>query len=180
MEELLMDRGLIHIYEGDGKGKTTAAIGLCVRAVGAGKKLLFTQFLKDGTSHEIGILKKIEGIDVFSCETNPGFVFQMNGEEKLVAQNMYETYFGNIKEKLEQKCYDLLVLDEILDACITGMIREKDLEELLKNKSNQLEVVLTGHQCSARLEQMADYYSKIIKIRHPYDMGIAARDGIEK
>lgn len=175
-----MERGMIHIYEGDGKGKTTAAVGLSVRAAGAGKKVLFTQFLKDGTSHEIAVLRKLEGIEVFSCETNPGFVFQMNNEERKVAQSMYEQYFADIKEKVEKRSYDLLILDEILDACATEMIQVEELEEFLKTRNKQLEVVLTGHQCSTQFEQMADYYSKITKMHHPYDRGVTARDGIEK
>lgn len=175
-----MECGMIHIYEGDGKGKTTAAVGLSIRAAGAGKKVLFTQFLKDGTSHELGILKKIEEIEVFSCETNPGFVFQMTDEEKKMASGMYTQYFANIKEKLVDTTYDLLVLDEILDACTTGMIQEEALIDFLRTRYIGLEVVLTGHKCSLQLEQMADYYSKITKIHHPYDMGIKARDGIEK
>jgi cob(I)alamin adenosyltransferase len=175
-----MECGMIHIYEGDGKGKTTAAVGLSIRATGAGKRVLFTQFLKDGTSNEIEVLKKIEGIEVFSCETNMGFVFQMSDEERKVAQDMYEQYFTNIKEKLKETSYDLLILDEILDACSTEMIQEESLKKFLQTKNHMLEVVLTGHQCSIQLEQMADYYSKITKIHHPYDKGITARDGIEK
>ena len=175
-----MERGMLHIYEGDGKGKTTAAVGLSVRAAGAGKKVLFTQFLKDGTSHEIDVLRKIEGIEVFSCETNPGFVFRMNNEERKSAQSMYEQYFADIKEKVGQMSSDLLILDEVLDACATGMIQEKELEEFLNTRNKRLEVVLTGHQCSTQFAQLADYYSKITKIHHPYDRGIAARDGIEK
>lgn len=175
-----MVNGMIHIYEGDGKGKTTAAIGLSIRAAGAGKKVLFTQFLKDGTSNEIAVLKRIDDIEVFSCETNMGFVFQMNAQERKMAQDMYTQYFTSIQKKIEESSYDLLILDEILDACSTEMIPEDLLIHFLKTKNNSLEVVLTGHQCDAQLEQMADYYSKMKKIHHPYDKGIAAREGIEK
>lgn len=175
-----METGLIHIYEGDGKGKTTAAIGLAVRVAGAGGNVLFTQFLKDGTSSEISVLNKIKGMEVYSCTEKLGFVFRMNKEEKAAAAKVYDRYFEEIKKRLLKLDYHLLVLDEVLDACSTGILQEQKLYTFLMAKQPHLEVVMTGHSCTERLEQLADYYSKITKVHHPYDRGIKARMGIEK
>ena len=173
-------KGLVHLYEGDGKGKTTAAVGLCVRCAGYKKKVLFTQFLKDGSSGEIGILRTIDGITVFSFPKNYGFTFRMSEKEKEEARLSYNKYFNEIVKKTEEGDFELLVLDEIIDACNSGILSEEDLLHFLSNRPGELEVVLTGRNPSKKLAEYADYHSKIQKIKHPFDHGITARNGIER
>lgn len=169
--------GLIHIYCGNGKGKTTAATGLAVRAAGFGKKVVFCQFFKNGSSSELESFKKLENITVFNCGKSYGLYHNMSEEEK---ENAAKDY-GELLEKAlsEAPDADLLVLDEAISSCNHKMISEERLLDFLENKPKELEVVLTGRNPSERLLSMADYVTEMNKIKHPYDKGTPARKGIE-
>ena len=171
-------QGLIHIYCGDGKGKTTCAIGLALRCAGAGKEVSFVQFLKNGDSSEIESLKKISNIKVCFCDTCYGFLNTLSEKEKESAREDYTKLFFSAVEKNAKEA-DLLILDEIIGACNSGMIPEKMLIEFLKNKPKKLEVVLTGRDMSEELMAQAHYITEMKNIRHPYESGILARRGIE-
>lgn len=172
-------RGCIHIYTGDGKGKTTAAVGLAVRFAGNGGKVLFTQFLKDGSSGEICVLKENDHITVFSFAENLGFSFQMNEKQKEYATECYTKYLRQSIEMAEKEQIGLLVLDEALAAYNLGFVDRDLLLSFLKNKREEMEVVLTGRDSAPELLELADYVSDIRKIKHPYDEGVLAREGIE-
>ena len=169
--------GLIHIYCGDGKGKTTAAIGLAIRAAGAGKRVVFAQFFKDGSSSEISVLKVVENIQTVHCNTVRGFWKRMDDVQKVKASKDYTSFLAEII--VLAKDADLLVLDEIISACNHGTVTEAAVLDFLRDKPNGLEVVLTGRNPSKALLELADYVSEIRKVKHPYDCGIAAREGIE-
>jgi len=174
-----MEKGLIHIYCGDGKGKTTAAIGLAVRAAGAGKKVLIARFLKNDRSAELVSLKKIPGITVLPIEKEFGFIRKEDNPVRQEAARYYGAYFEMAVRVAQQEGFDLLVLDEI-NAAVKLKIVEKDrLTEFLEKKPKSLEVVLTGRDPAPEICSMADYISEIKKIRHPFDEGIYARPGIE-
>lgn len=171
-------QGLIHLYCGDGKGKTTAAVGLSVRAAGAGKRVLFAQFLKDGSSSELNILRALQNVEVACCEQNFGFFKSMDGQTKAAARLAYTA----LLEETLQKSADgvaLLVLDEAVAACNHGLIEEARLLDFLHHKPEDLEVVLTGRDPSQRLLDAADYVTEMRKCKHPFDRGIAARRGVE-
>lgn len=163
---------MIHIYIGDGKGKTTASIGLSIRAAGHGFKVLFVQFLKDDSSGEVSILRSVPGIKVIHCPVNYGFSFQMTEEQKKKTAQEY----GKMINKAICSDADLIVLDEAIHALNAGMIDREKLETLL---SKECEIVLTGRDAPAWLSDRADYVSNIQKVRHPYDKGVQARKGIE-
>ncbi|MBT9775946.1 cob(I)yrinic acid a,c-diamide adenosyltransferase [Clostridium sp. MCC353] len=171
--------GCVQVYCGDGKGKTTASIGLCVRAAGRGKQVVIARFLKTDDSGEVGILKQIPGIRVLPCEKTFGFYFQMTEEDKREAAD----YYGDLLEKAFSLAYNmkdgLLVLDEIMAACNYKLVSEERLLTLLKGRPEDLEVVLTGRNPSEAVMEAADYISEIHKIKHPFDAGVAAREGIE-
>ena len=169
--------GLIHIYCGDGKGKTTAAAGLAVRAAGAGKRVLFAQFLKDGTSSEIPVLKGIDGVRVRLCHTVTGWVRDMTASQREQAARDYGCFLAELFQAAE--AYDLLVLDEAVGACNHGLIREEALTAFLREKPAALEVVLTGRDPSPALMALGDYITEMRKMKHPFDRGIRARKGIE-
>ena len=169
--------GLIHLYCGDGKGKTTAAVGLAVRAAGAGKHVVFTQFFKDGSSSEIGVLRSIPNLRVMHCRTVPGFWRNMNEEQRAKAGAEYTRLFHEVSEAAQDA--DLLILDEIISACNHGAVGENLLTDFLNGKPERLEVVLTGRDPSLALLERADYMTEMRKCRHPYDQGIPARKGIE-
>ena len=169
--------GLIHLYCGDGKGKSTAAAGLSLRAAGAGKRVLFLQFFKDGSSSEIGLLRQIPGVEVLVCSRHFGRFRNMSEEQKAEAREAYGALFEEACRKAGEK--DLLVLDEAVSACRHETIPEERLLRFLKEKPEGLEVVLTGRKPSEALKDAADYVTCMTKEKHPFDQGIAARKGIE-
>ena len=171
-------KGLIHIYCGDGKGKSTAAAGLALRSAGAGGKVVFSQFLKDGCSSEIGLLKGVDNIEVFVCCKPHGFVFSMTEAEREETRCDFSELFDNAVSCAEQGA-DLLVLDEIISSCNLDIVCRKKVIEFLKSKPQKLEVVLTGRDPSEELLEIADYVTEMKKIKHPYDKGTKARKGIE-
>ena len=170
--------GLIHIYCGDGKGKTTASVGLSVRAAGYGRKVLFAQFFKHGNSSEIKILESLDNVTTDICRTHHGFYKRMNEEQRMLAQQDYSTLLEDALENAKEN-YGLLVLDEVISACNYGTVDEEKLIAFLQNKPEELEVVLTGRNPSEALLAMADYVTEMKKQKHPYDRGIKARPGIE-
>lgn len=169
--------GLIHIYCGDGKGKTTAAIGLAVRAAGAGKQVLLTQFFKNGSSSEIQVLRQIKNIRTMHCETVHGFWKRMDDKQKERACTDYTKLFSDVLQTVVDA--DLLILDEIISACNHGAVAESTVTEFLRSKPEHLEVVLTGRNPSAALLELADYVTEMRKVKHPFDAGIKGRKGIE-
>lgn len=169
--------GLIHLYCGDGKGKTTAALGLALRAAGAGKQVVFTQFFKDGSSSEIGTLAALPGVRVFHADTVRGFYRNMTPPQREQAGKDYTALFRQVTQAAQEA--DLLILDEIVSACNRGVVPEKLVTDFLREKPARLEVVLTGRNPSAALLELADYITEMRKLRHPFDRGIGARKGIE-
>lgn len=168
--------GLIHLYCGDGKGKTTAAVGLAVRAAGAGKQVIFTQFFKDGSSSEVESLKLL-GIRTIHAQTVKGFYRAMNEQQRQQARQDYTALFRQVTDAAKDA--GLLILDEIVSACNRGVVPEGLVVDFLQNKPSALEVVLTGRDPSPALVELADYITEMRKLRHPYDRGVAARKGVE-
>lgn len=162
---------MIHVIEGDGNGKTTASVGLAVRATGHGWKVLFVQFLKDDSSGEIESLKKL-GVEVLHAVVNYGFSFQMD-ESQL--KETAKQYMGLINSVIKTDA-QLIILDEIIYALNAGLVKMDKLEKILDKES---EIVLTGRNAPAWIKERADYVSNIQKIKHPYDRGVVAREGIE-
>ena len=160
-------RGLVHLYVGDGKGKSTAAAGLALRALGGGKKVYFCQFLKGGTSGELAPLARLGAVVDIQARVER-FTFQMTDEE-----------LAACAQALAGGAYDLVVLDEGVDAANKGMIPWEDLLQAVENRAPRVEVVLTGRKPDPRLEALADYYTQMVCQKHPYQEGIPARKGIE-
>ena len=150
--------GLIHIYCGDGKGKTTAAVGLAVRCAGRGNKVLLVQFLKSRDSGEL----------------------YSNEEEKHALLIEHNKMFEQVLAKIKNGGYSLLILDEVIGALNAKVFEMPKLIEFLRHKPENLEVVLTGRNPSPELVEIADYVSEMRKVKHPMDKGIMAREGIEK
>lgn len=176
-------KGLIHIYCGDGKGKTTAAIGLAVRAAGSGKKVLFTQFMKSGNSSECSVLGQIPGITHMPCTRSFGFTWNMNEEQKKEAAAYYQSFLEEVEEKAEKEKFDLLIMDEFMSAYNHNFLNHEHVLRYLStghiHRPENLEIVLTGRDPKPELLELADYVTEMKKIKHPYDQGIEARKGIE-
>lgn len=176
----MKDGGLIHIYCGDGKGKTTAAIGLAVRCSGHGNKVLLVQFLKSRPTGELTSLALLPGIELLRGKETKKFTFQMNAEEKAEVLKEHVALFARVRQKCREEQVDLLILDEIIGACNTGVFPLAELLSFLRSKPQELEVVLTGRNPAPQLVELADYVSEICKRKHPFDKGIAARTGVER
>ena len=174
----MKNSGLVHLYCGDGKGKTTAAVGLAVRHSGRGGKVVFAQFLKDGTSGECRVLAKL-GVTVLAANPVGKFSFRMTEEEKAETAAALGRTFDAATGFAVRERATLLVLDEICAAVNCGFLPEKTLPEFLESRPDSLEVVLTGRDPSENLQVHADYITEMKKRRHPFDEGVAAREGIE-
>lgn len=172
--------GLIHIYCGDGKGKTTAAIGLAVRCAGRGNKVLLVQFLKSRDSGELYSLAKLPDIEIMRGKESKKFTFQMNEEEKHALLIEHNKMFEHVLAKIKNGGYSLLILDEVIGALNAKVFEMPKLIEFLRHKPENLEVVLTGRNPAPELVEIADYVSEMRKVKHPMDKGIMAREGIEK
>ena len=174
----MKNSGLVHLYCGDGKGKTTAAVGLAVRHSGRGGKVVFAQFLKDGTSGECRVLAKL-GVTVLAANPVGKFSFRMTEEEKAETAAALGRTFDAATGFAVRERATLLVLDEICAAVNCGFLPGKTLTEFLESRPDSLEVVLTGRDPSENLQMHADYITEMKKRRHPFDEGVAAREGIE-
>ncbi|MBR5047714.1 MAG: cobyric acid synthase [Eubacterium sp.] len=170
--------GLVHLYCGDGKGKTTCVMGLITRALGRGKKVLLHQFLKDNDTGERKILEKLPGIKVIPCIPMEKWTFAMNAEELEDLHRKNDQMLDDLFHMAGD--YDMLVMDESLYAMDKGLLSEDKMIGYLEEKPRHLEVVLSGRNPSARMIGHADYVSEICKRKHPFDRGISARKGIER
>lgn len=174
-----MKNGLVHIYCGDGKGKTTAAVGLAVRMAGSGGRVLFFQFLKNNTSSERRALEKIQGVDLMDGLNEVKFTFNMTDSEKAQARRFYENSLLKIQELCENGAYDMIVLDEVVGAADKGFINTESVLKLIDAADGKTEIVMTGRRPCAAFLECADYVTEMKKLKHPFDHGIKARYGIE-
>lgn len=168
-----------HIYYGDGKGKTTAAIGLAVRAAGSKMKVLFVQFLKTEFSGERHILSHTENVTLTFCPLELKFTFDMDDKEKAQAAKIFKSIFDNAVTTALTEKYDMVVLDEVFEAINAHMLSESEVYEFITNAPSSMEIVMTGHNPPQKFMDCADYITEFKKIKHPYDRGITGRIGIE-
>ena len=169
--------GCVHIYTGDGKGKTTAAVGLAVRCAGGGGRVLFCQFMKGEHSGERDALRRISGVDVLPVPDTVKFYRDMTEEERLSAA----MYYGEVFEKVCGRAgdYDMLVFDELIPAVCRGYISTGSVLKFLDERPAGLGVVMTGRGADDRLIGGADYVTEMRKIKHPFDKGLKMRRFIE-
>ncbi|MDD3429004.1 MAG: cob(I)yrinic acid a,c-diamide adenosyltransferase [Oscillospiraceae bacterium] len=170
-----MKAGKIHLYCGEGKGKTTAAMGLALRAIGAGRRVTIVQFLKDGTSHEVQLLKTMPCVKVFAGKVCEAFVWNMTPQQK---QQTTQLHNQQLQAALETPC-DMLILDEICAAYGLGLVDAEKVKTLVTQKPLDTELVLTGRDPADFMMENADYITEMVKIKHPFDKGQPARAGIE-
>lgn len=166
--------GLLHLYYGDGKGKTTAAMGLALRALGSGKKVVVLQFLKGSKSGEVPLLEQL-GAKIYRGKAGQKFVFQMNEEEKAATRQLQN---ANLAAAAADEA-DLLILDEVGSAWELDMVDKALLQKAVLARPAGQECVLTAHAAPQWMLDAADYVTEMKCRRHPYQKGIAARQGIE-
>jgi len=170
---------MVHIYHGDGKGKTTAAMGLALRMLGNGKRVFIVQFLKGKPSGEILALLKMEGATVLRGRPDSKYAFQMTEHELQAVTALHARQIDLAFAAAKEGKAEMLILDEALDAIATGTLDEEMLLDGLVQIGPCAEVIITGRNPSARLLDKADYVTVMKKEKHPYDQGIPARRGIE-
>ena len=158
-----------HIYYGDGKGKTTAAIGLAVRAAGSKMKVLFVQFLKTEFSGERHILSHTENVTLTFCPLELKFTFDMDDKEKAQAAKIFKGIFDNAVTTALTEKYDMVVLDEVFEAINAHMLSESEVYEFITNAPSSMEIVMTGHNPPQKFMDCADYITEFKKIKHPYE-----------
>jgi len=176
----MFENGLIHIYYGDGKGKTTAALGLALRAAGCGNNVVIVQFLKERACGEHKAFAKIPNVIFLRGKpANGKFVRNMSDEEKQETKASQDESLKNALELVETGQCDVLILDEVVDAYNLGVLDKELLDELLERKPDSLELVITGHNPDAHMLERADYATEMLKHKHPFDEGVCARQGVE-
>ena len=168
---------MIHIYYGDGKGKTTAACGLALRMAGHGKRVLFAQFFKDGSSGEIAAMSALENIVTRCPPIHYGRYKALTDAQRAQIRECYCTYLAGLIRDAEN--FELVVFDEILSACSYGCIDRHELTDFLRTQGPRREIVLTGRGPSPELLELADYATEMRKEKHPFDNGTTAREGVE-
>lgn len=171
--------GCVHIYCGDGKGKTSAAIGLAVRAAGSGMRVLVARFLKNDDSGEVAALRSVPGIVLLPCEKKFGFFSGMTDGQKKAAAEYFSQLFETACRQAEEEKYDVLILDEIAAVCNYGLVSEAAVTASIQQRPAWMELVLTGRNPAQEWKAAADYISVIRMEKHPYARGLAARRGIE-
>lgn len=164
---------MIHCYYGDGKGKTTAAIGQVIRMIGSGMKVQVIQFLKEGTSSEVKVLENL-GIEVLYTDL-PNTYIDMSNPETIKMLSKLE---DSLLDKIDESC-DAIVLDEILDAITLNLINEGKVYDLLVSLKQNHEIIVTGRAPNHKLKVIFDYSTQMKKYKHPYDLGVKSRKGIE-
>ena len=169
-------KGYIQVYTGDGKGKTTASLGLAVRASGAGLKVYIAQFLKKGNYSEIKALSKFKNITIEQFGLG-GFIKGEPSKEDISAG---EAGYSKLCEILKQNKYDIVIAEEANVAVMCHLFKEEKLLYLMDIKPENVELIITGRGATKNVIAKADLVTEMIEIKHYYQQGVMARVGIEK
>jgi len=175
-----MKEGLLQVYTGDGKGKTTAAFGLAFRAYGRGFKVAVVQFMKTWVTGEVQLAETLENFHIKRIDTSPKFTWEMNEAELEELRLEIRKGFEYVRNLVKENKYDLLVLDEINHIIIKEFVSKEEIIEFIDSKPNTLEIVMTGRNAPDWLMEKADLVTEMKCIKHPFEKGIPARVGIEK
>ena len=173
-------RGCVHIYCGEGKGKTEICVGLAIRAAGAGLKVLFNQFLKNGDSSECVILSQIPNLTLWVERPVHKFWQRMNLEEQQQTQRFYSARLADIRQQMMADVYDVIILDELIGAVCAGVISENEVIQLIDARPQGVELLMSGRYPTSSLLERAHYVSQLEAVKHPFkDEQLPARKGIE-
>ena len=172
-----MEKGLIQVYTGNGKGKTTAALGLALRAVGHGMKVLMIQFMKGDQHGELESSKRLSPYLTLKQVGRETFISKSNPDPKDL--QLAQGGFSMAIKAIQNKEYDIVILDEINLAIDYGLIPLKDLLHLMDSKPETVELILTGRNVKREILEKADLVTEMVDRKHYYDEGVPAREGIE-
>ena len=179
----MLKKGLVQVYTGDGKGKTTAAFGLALRAAGQGHKVLIYQFLKPPSldigerfALQLGAVRiRVEALDVpWDMSKSPQDAQAVAGMKSAISEVLQR-----LVETAEKRFYDVLILDEIVYCLSQGLAELQDIKNLIDKKDPAVEIVLTGRGATDELIAMADLVTEMKNVKHPFDKGLISRRGID-
>lgn len=171
--------GLIHLYTGDGKGKTTAALGLLLRAYGQGMRVALVQFQKSRDTGELHALRDLPRVTVLRQTEGMGFYKFASDSDKAEMRRQNNANMAEAYRLIHSGGCDLLVLDEICAAYNAGALDKEFADKTISGKPPEVELILTGRDAPAHFAEAADYVTEFFKRKHPYDNGVTARKGIE-
>jgi len=179
----MLEKGLVQIYTGDGKGKTTAAFGLAVRAAGRGERVLVYQFLKPSSlelGERLGVEQSGLPIRVEALEAKWNLFGSLRNEQDVErARTAIKDALAKLTEAAATRTYDVLILDEIVFCVSAGLAQLDDVQRLVERRDPHVELVLTGRGATPELIALADLVTEMRKIKHPLDQGVPARPGID-
>lgn len=173
-----MQKGLVEVYTGDGKGKTTSAFGLALRALGRGKKVIIFQFIKSSASPSgevIALRRVFPEVEIIQGGRGRFITTKPTEEDIALAKSLYEKILSAVSSGM----YDIVVVDEIFPAYNIGLITLKEIIELIEKKAENTELVLTGRGAPEEIIRLSHLVTEMREIKHPYREGIKARIGIE-
>ncbi|EGT3616417.1 cob(I)yrinic acid a,c-diamide adenosyltransferase [Clostridium perfringens] len=174
-----LKEGYVQVYTGNGKGKTTAAMGLAFRAAGDGMEVKVIQFLKSWKTGELEAAKKFENLEILRFEKVKGFTWELNEEQLAQLKLEVRVGFDFVKDLIKNRECDILILDEIMATISAGFIEEDEIIELIDKKPKDMELILTGRNVPEKIMDKADLITEMKEIKHYYKKGVPAREGIE-
>lgn len=175
-----LKKGYVQIYTGNGKGKTTAAVGLAVRAAGDGYKVYMLQFLKSGNTGELEVAKLLSpNFQIFRFEKPRGFVWTLNEEEKNELKKEIQKAYNFALRVIKNRECDILIIDEVMATLYNNFLTENDVIKLIEEKPEDMELIFTGRNAPESLIERADLVTEMKDIKHYFNQGVMAREGIE-
>lgn len=175
-----LSKGLIQVYTGNGKGKTTAALGQALRSSGRGLTVYMVQFLKSSDTGELHSAEKLyPAFQIFRFERPRGFFWTLNEAEKMELKEDINKAYEFCQRVLAEKSCDILILDEIMGVIKNGLLSSNEVLDLIKCKPEDMELILTGREVPTEIVEAADLVTEMKEIKHYYEKGIAVRKGIE-
>jgi cob(I)alamin adenosyltransferase len=171
-------KGCVHIYTGNGKGKTTAALGLALRAAGHGLKTIMVQFMKGQHYGELDSAKMLGGLVIIEQYGHPQFCRLTDPPDEADVRRA-QAAIKRIKEIIKGKLCDILILDEVMTAIMFNLITEAEVRQIIESRPSGMELVLTGRSINTNLYDAADLITEMQDIKHYYNKGVQARKGIE-
>jgi cob(I)alamin adenosyltransferase len=173
----MKDKGFIHVYTGTGKGKSTAALGLAIRAAGAGKRVFIAQFVKSMEYSEIKILRLLDKYIDFKLYGHGCFITKEPAKEDVEAA---KNGLKEILRIMKSNIYDLIVLDELTIALFYNLLELNEVMDFLKEKPHRTELVITGRYAPQEIIEYADLVTDMREVKHYYQQGVLSREGIDK
>lgn len=173
-----LEQGYIQVYTGNGKGKTTAAIGQAIRAIGNELRVYFVQFMKDYTYGEVGLLQNLSPNLILKRYGTDDFVFKKTPPTPALIQEV-QSGLAETEAAMLSGNYDLIILDEILVSIYFKLFTTDEVIRFLNKKPKNVEIILTGRYCPKPIEALADLVTKMNEVKHYYQKGVSARKGIE-